>query len=110
VEMEEHNNTKIRSSSIIVSVGSLFLCRRSSGRRNRLQPKGLSAEATTDMRKMPKNYSFGPRWLRRSDVILSQRVKDLIVPDACIRIMYMYHCIRVINVLLLGLYPMPINR
>jgi hypothetical protein len=52
--------------------------------------KRLSAEATTDMSKVSKDYSFGPRWLRRSDVILSQRGKDPLVRDGCIRIMFMY--------------------
>jgi hypothetical protein len=51
---------------------------------------GLSAEAATGMREAPKDYSFGSRWLRRTNVMLSQREKDLLIPDVCIRIMCIY--------------------
>jgi hypothetical protein len=52
------------------------------------KPKGLNAEATTDMCKMPKVHIFGPRRLRRSSAMLSQIVKDPLIPDVCTRIKY----------------------
>jgi hypothetical protein len=60
------------------------------GRRNRLQPKGQSSEAATGIHKVPKDYSFDSRWLRRSDVTLSQRGKDSLILNTCIRIMCRY--------------------
>jgi hypothetical protein len=59
---------------------------------------GLSAEGATSMHveaatstsKASNDYNFGSRWLRRSKVILNQREKDMLIPDVCIRIMYVY--------------------
>jgi hypothetical protein len=60
IQMHEEGMAPSKWAHHDAAVGGL-LCRRFLGRRNRLQLKGLSAEAATDMCKMPKVHSFGPR-------------------------------------------------